>query len=302
METKIISYNPSREYELGECVKLYCHKADFDFANLTIVEINAEGQPVGDVYFRSLKVARELAKDTENIVILINADRVQLEKLALFQGLMTLPNVGLISSFVLWNVADKYRELCSRNKLNPDPTTHALFELEQLGVEVAELRKEFYKLYDATNTVEAKVYNSWHDRARRAGFAGTDRKVIADVTGWIPARANFFSGHFLPGIFVEACGSLFDLHCNLVLEAKEAIADLAKKTNRSVFVLVGNNDIFPEEMKKNGITWQTLNKETAHSATLEFVISQGSEYELLLIYGILVKELCSISTLPLESE
>lgn len=300
METKIISFNPIRECEIKKRIELYCYEEDFE--NLTIVEINTEGQMIDEACLHFLEVARELAKDPENIVILMGADRAQLEDVPLFQGLMTLPNVGFVSCFVLWSVTSKYRELDARNKLNPDLTAHILFEFEQLGVEVAELKKEFYKLYGESNTIEDVVWKKWHDRARRAGFVGTDVEVVHSVTNWAPIRANYFYSQYLPGIFVEGCGSLFDLHGNLVLEVKKAIADMAKKTNRSVFVLVGNNDCLPEEMKKNGITWQPFLKDVAQDATLEFVISQGSEYELRLVYGISVKELCSISSLPLESK
>lgn len=284
METKFISSDEQRAYLLMKHLELYIGKTDFE--NLIVIEVNPEYDRSGVRTRPRLEIARQLSKDTKNIIILVDMDTFDLDKIGLFTGLISLPNVGFVSSLRLGDLPEKYEEIYARNKVNPDITAHELFELEQLGYEIMQLQSSLIRINSTYQYAGSEAANEWLEKARSIGFSGSDQEVANQIRIWNPVSAGYFENKALDGIFVDSAGILFDERGSFITEARDAITQMAQKENKSVFVMFDWGFSIESDLKRNDVSWKSFSPYMVKGAILECIVSKNPQVELFKKYQI----------------
>lgn len=292
METRFIARNEERAYLLKQHLELYV--GEIDFENLIVIEVNPEYDSSGVETRPRLELARQLAKDTNNIILLSDMNTFDLNKSKLFNDLMQLPNVGFVSSLKLGELPQKYQELYKRNQLNPSITRHELFEFEQFGCEVLQLQNQLAYMYPNDSTYSSRKMEDWFKEAKSLGFSGTDQQIKEKVRKWNPECAGYFKDKVLDGIFVDSAEILFDDQGLFIAKNCDALVQMAQMENKDVFVLFDKCFSIENDLKNNGVSWKAFSSYRIRGATLECVISKKSKAEFFEDYQINAETIFSI--------
>jgi len=164
-------------------------------------------------------------------------------------------------------IYSRYQELAAgKNKANVTELAIYNFKVRQATIPI--LR---HKLEPALQSEAGRA--EWLREARKVGVPGTDKEIIKYVQTWHSKAVGEFKGKCLQGIFVEACGSLFDCNWQPNLDIIQAVHRMSLVEGKTVVVITNIDNAFVKsKLKECSLYWPIISKRSLQGAKLEIVV------------------------------
>lgn len=270
--------------------------SDEEFENLVVVDIysvlGGDSDHPGKIDVASVK---ECVQDPKNIVLLIGMENIffLMKNNHHLAGLMAYQNVDFVNIFDGDNIWLKYQKLFSGQK-EPDVAGLARYEFQERERALSSLRHDLDYVLDRAKK-DPPVLIGWLQRARKAGLAGTDEKIIKYVQGWRPETCGEYKDKFLEGVFVDAFETLFDKDWKMNHSVRSAIQKMSDENKKAVLVISDSDKASVEQkLKDNNITWPLISKYDIRGAILEVVIDNMLQKDFEVTYGIKTQKFINV--------
>jgi len=173
-----------------------------------------------------------------------------------------------------------------------DVTGLTIFKFRQLEKKVEELLSGLIRVEK-----NKSLMPDWINKAKAAGFNGSDSQIIERVKNWDAVSSGIFRGKHFPGIFVNASGALINFKQELS-PVYDVVLKMTAETGKKVFIITDDESPWLDRiLADNKIIWPVVSKSEMLGARLDTVIDNVNQDEFEETYMILVNEFIEVDSI-----